>query len=276
MMMAILLTCYNRKEKTVNCIKKLLPQLEKLNCSYKFYICDDKSMDGSYEILKEMLPDHTIIQSNGNLYWSKGMYTVMEMAVADSCDFYLMVNDDVDFLDDALETMFSSYYKAEISCGITGSTISGVDGRLTYGGRINQNDSHPVRPQEPLQTCEYANWNCFLIDKEVVEKVGCIDGQYRHGFGDYDYSLRMRRNGIPIFVAANIIGYCEKNSNRGTFHDESLSRSQRFISLFSPKGLPFASYMRYHIRCEGKNNIIKYIYGYMSLIWYIIRGKEIK
>lgn len=275
MKLAVLLTCYNRKEKTLNCIKKLLPQLERLNLEYKIYICDDKSTDGSYEALKELIPGHVVFQSTGNFYWSRGMCEVMLKAMEDSCDYYLMVNDDVDFFDDALEVMFSSYHKAGKNCGIVGSTVSKMDGRLTYGGRKGQNDSEPISPKEPLQTCEYTNWNCFLIDKHVVEKVGCIDGKYQHGFGDYDYSLRMRKKNILIYVAKAIVGYCEKNSSKGTFYDDSLTRKQRIKCLFGPKGAPIYSYFRYHIKNEGIKKLPACIYGYGCYIVAILLRRQV-
>lgn len=275
MVLAVLLTCYNRKDTTVNCIKKLLPQLEKLDCNYKIYVCDDRSTDGSFEALKEMLPNQTIVQSTGNLYWNKGMRMVMNLATADACDYYLMVNDDVDFCEDALEIMFSGYRRAGRSCGVVGGTVSKRNGRMTYGGRNCQDDQEPIRPTKELQTCVYTNWNCFLIDKDVVEQVGYIDGKYQHGFGDYDYSLRMKKKDIPVYVACGIVGYCERNSSKGTFHDISLSRKQRFKSLFGPKGVPVYSYFRYHLKNEGIKRLPACIYGYGSYIVSIILKRAI-
>ncbi len=272
MKLAVLLTCYNRKEKTLNCIKKLIPQLECINMEYKIYICDDKSTDGSYESLRELLPEHIIFQSDGNLYWCKGMHAVMQKSKEDLCDYYLMINDDVDFCEDAMDIIFRSYQKAGEHCGIVGSTISRKDGRLTYGGRNNQNDEMPVVPQKVLQRCVYTNWNCFLIDRKVVNQVGCIDAKYQHGFGDYDYSLRMKKKGIPVYVADDVVGYCEKNSSIGTYQDTSLTRRQRFKSLVGPKGVPVYSYFRYHIKNEGIKKIPACIYGYgMYLIAILLK-----
>ena len=275
MRLAVLLTCYNRKEKTLNCIKNLLPQLEKMDLEYRIYICDDKSTDGSYESLKKLLPEHEIHQSSGDFYWSKGMYAVMCMAINDACDYYLMINDDVDFGDDALDIMFKSLYKAGGKCGIVGSTLSKKDGSLTYGGRNNLNSNKPIMPEKSLVKCIYANWNCFLIDKNVVNQVGSIDGKYQHGYGDYDYSLRMKKKGIPIYVANKIVGYCEKNSKVGTFRDINLRRRQRLKGLLSPKGIPLYSFFRYYIKNEGIKKIPACLYGYGTYIVSILLKRSI-
>lgn len=274
MKLAVLLTCYNRKEKTLNCINKLLPQLEQSDLEFKIYICDDKSADGTYECLKEMLPSHAVFQSSGNLFWCKGMHMVMRAATLDSCDYYLMVNDDVDFFEDALQTMLQSYHKTGFSCGIVGATKATETEKYTYGGRTK--DEKLVLPEEISRECVWANWNCFLIDKEIVQRVGIIDGKYQHAWGDYDYSYRMQRAGYKIYVANKCVGRCDLNSSYKSFKDQSVRKTVRLRKLFSPKGIPFYSYMRYHVRIWGWKGILRYLYGYMSLIGYILAGKEIR
>lgn len=274
MSLAVLLTCYNRKAKTLDCMSKLLPQLERSGMEYAIYICDDKSTDGTYESLKEMLPDQIVIQSTGNLFWCKGMHLVMKMAVEKSYDYYLMINDDVIFEDNVLETMFSSYYKAGGHCGIVGATKASASENYTYGGR-NKNEEF-IFPEKEIKECIWANWNCFLIDKEVVEKVGIIDGKYQHGWGDYDYSYRMCRAGYKIFVANKCIGRCDLNDFRGSFRDRTVKRIIRIKKLFAPKGVPFYSYMRYHIKIGGKTKIIVYLWWYLSMIAYIFLGRDLR
>lgn len=273
MTLAVLLTCYNRKMTTVNCIEKLLPQLEELDLNYRFFICDDRSEDGTYERLQDMLPGHVVIQSNGKLFWCKGMYTVMKMAVEDSYDYYLMINDDVVFFENALETMFSSYYKVGKSCGIVGATKAINSENYTYGGR--DKEEKIILPGEKGRECIWANWNCFLIDREIVENVGIIDGKYQHAWGDFDYSFRMHKKNYKIYVADKCVGRCDQNSTKGSYRDKTVKKTIRLKKLFAPKGAPFYSYMRYHIRTRGKCGILLYLYGYASMIGYICVGKEL-
>lgn len=273
MKLAILLTCYNRKENTLHCIRKLIDQLEGSSSDYQFYICDDASTDGTYEELKELLPQGIVVRSSGNLYWCKGMNMVMQMAVQDKYDFYLMINDDVDFYDDAINTMFETYHKVGKSCGVVGATQS-MDGKsYTYGGKDINNKL--ILPSDSLNECVWANWNCFLIDHHVVENVGIIDNKYQHAWGDYDYSYRMRERKYPIVVTVRSIGRCDLNAKDGTYMDNRVGRFRRLKKLLSPKGQPFYSYMRYHMRVYGKRGIIKYIYGYISIIAYIFMKRQL-
>lgn len=271
---AILLTCYNRKKSTIECLDNLLIQTGNRNeDSYEFYICDDASTDGTYEEICERFPVMHIIRSKGNLFWCKGMYQVMRLAVKEKSDFYLMVNDDVNFNRNMLDRMFAAYDEAGILCGIVGSTYSSKSGKTSYGGHVDNSRCTIIEPNGKIQPCDLVNWNCFLIPDKVVERIGLIDHKYEHGCGDYDYSIRMRKAGIPIYVANDYIGVCENNDITNTFRDITLPRKKRIKNLFSNKGLPMYSFFRYNIRKEGVYGFLKALYGYSSIIFYILLGK---
>ena len=57
--LAVLLTCHNRKEKTLACLKHLY-ESEK-DCSFELdmevYVTDDGSDDGTYEAIRDLHPD---------------------------------------------------------------------------------------------------------------------------------------------------------------------------------------------------------------------------
>ena len=93
--LAVLFTCYNRKDKTINCIQRLYSQT--LDIEFDIFICDDNSPDNTAEIIKYKYPRIYIQKSSGNLFWTKGMYEVMNWAVQYDYTHFLMINDDVDF-----------------------------------------------------------------------------------------------------------------------------------------------------------------------------------
>lgn len=93
--------------------------------------------------------------------------------------------------------------------------------------------------------------------------------------GDYDYDFRMKKNNIPIYVAVKYVGECEMNSNEGTYMDHTLGRKERLKKMFSPKGMPFYSYLRYNVKINGIWGALKSVYGYCSLIGYILLKRKI-
>ena len=271
---AIIMCTYNRKEKTEQCIKTINNAISKYDSlQYTFYICDDDSSDGTKEMLQSF-SDVIIIDSPGNLFWNKCMYLTLERAVVDQPDFFLMINDDVIFFDDMIETMFISYKTIDNTCGIVGTTLAVTTDEITYGGRTEENIL--IKPSNKLEECKWANWNCFLVDRDVIKRVGLLDKKYEHGYGDYDYSYRMSKKNIPIYVAEKPIGRCDNNTITGTYQDFSLNRIERLKKLFSPKGVPIYSFFKFHLKVYGWYNIIKYIYIYCSIVWYTFFGKQNK
>ena len=197
MKVAIIFCCYNRKEMTKRCLLQLTSQMEQLKeYSFEIYVCDDGSSDGTTEMIEAEFAQVYLMKSGGNLYWCKSMYIAMKKAVEDGYDLYLMVNDDVDFADDALKQMLVSYREAGESCAVVGAVQATQSDRCTYGGR--DENGKLVEPNGEITECDRANWNCFLVDSTVITKVGIIDGKYQHAWGDFDYSFRLKNAGIKI------------------------------------------------------------------------------
>ena len=131
--LAIMFTCFNRREKTVQCIKSLLKQ-ENIP-KFDLYVCDDASTDGTTKAIKEIYPNAIIIKGTGNLFWSKGMYEVMKVATKKNYQYYLMVNDDVIFMPQMWNLMFEPYMQGYKKNAVVGYTKSIISGKTTYGGR---------------------------------------------------------------------------------------------------------------------------------------------
>lgn len=275
MQVAVMVACYNRKEITKRCLDSLAAQISEItDKQIDVYAYDDCSTDGTYEMLLAEFPDVHVIKGKGGAYWCRSMYHLMKTTVNKNYDFYMMINDDVVFYADAIEKMFHAYHEAGASCGIVGAFRSAVSRKCTYGGC--DKDSNLMSPNGHIQQCIWANWNCFLIDADVVKKIGIIDGKYQHAWGDWDYSYRMINHGIPIYETADYIGECEKNSEKNTYEDSTLNRKTRIKKLFSPKGLPIASYLRYNIKVNGAGGFFRAIYVYCSIVGYILMGKEFR
>ena len=246
MRVAIMVACYNRKEITKRCLVGLIEQFQKHpDKKIDIYVYDDNSTDGTCEMIKETFPEIILVEGKGKTYWCKSMFALMKLALDVSYDFYLMINDDVNFYSNAIEIMFHSYYIAEEVCGIVGATKRAFSEKVAYGGRNQQGEL--LVPNGKIQESVWANWNCFLIDSSVVEQIGIIDGKYQHSWGDFDYSNRMIKAGIPIYETVQYIGECEQNSDKGSYKDPDVNRLVRLKKMFGPKGMPIYSYFRYNI-----------------------------
>ena len=251
-MIAVLLACFNRKEKTLRCLESLYKQAKE---QFDVYLCDDGSTDGTAESVSALYPKVHIYQGGG-LFWNRGMLAVMKEATRHRYNYYLMVNDDVDFFDTMLDTMTSFYLEnKDEQFAVVGSTCD-CDGNITYGGRLcltaPLSYGNVIEPNGAFQACDVANWNCFLLPQAVIDKVGLLDEIYEHGFGDYDYCYRLKQNDIPIYVAPNCVGQCETNNKVNPLNDINIPRKKRLEILFSNKGIPVKSWYVYTKRYGGR------------------------
>lgn len=267
MKLAIIMTCYNRKDYSVRCVDSLLqtcariPLLEPI-----FYVWDDGSTDGTSDALESIDAPIKIYRGKGGYYWSKSMNSAMGEAVRDGHDLYLMVNDDVCFYENAISILLASYKQSGGGCAIVGS--SRFNGSFSYGGRDCNYGG--IAPSGKLIRCVYADWNCFLVDSYVIDRIGIICGKYEHAWGDYDYSARMNRKRIPQYVAFDYVGECEDNHKIPAYLDSKLGVRSRLKNLFSPKGEPLYSFFRFHWVDKRIKGIIIALFSYIILIMRVI------
>lgn len=70
MKIAILLTCHDRKEKTLKCLHSLYSTYK----NYDTYLVDDGCTDGTPEAVMATFHNVHIIKGNGNLFEQRNVY----------------------------------------------------------------------------------------------------------------------------------------------------------------------------------------------------------
>lgn len=253
---AVLLTCHNRKDKTLACLGSLFEAKIPLGYKLDVFLTDDGSTDGTQNAVKERYPQVTVLKGSGNLFWAGGMRMAWKAAIqAKSYDAYLLINDDVvlhvDFLTNLIETEKYSLQKNGTKGIYSGVTIDEKTKKVTYGGhRIKTNHlimrSQMLSPEETPQECEITNANVLWISKQVVDKIGIFDNKFTHGIADYDYSLQAHNKNIPVYLAPNVCGICV-NDHGKNWRPANRPLKDRIAYLKSPKGLAYDEYL-YYIR----------------------------
>lgn len=133
---AALLTCHNRRDDTVDCLRALRDQVldgmqyenrkvegEKRKSaipadspsvtastfnfqlstfSIEVFLVDDGCTDGTAEAVLQIFPNATIHCSDGSLFWCRGMKKAWELAAKTDPDYYLWLNDDTHLLPGSL------------------------------------------------------------------------------------------------------------------------------------------------------------------------------
>ncbi|MGQ7945102.1 glycosyltransferase family 2 protein [Flavobacterium sp. WC2509] len=233
---AVLLTCHNRKEKTLQCIQALYEQEDQeVNYIIEVFLVDDASTDGTSEAIKFQFPKINVIRGNGNLYWNRGMHLAWETAAdIKDYDYYLWLNDDTFLFKNAIKMLLNDAHLSNKKSVICGSTISLETNTISYGGFSK--DSKMLIPNGELQEVFTINGNCVLIPKFVFKTIGILDKRFPHAIGDFEYGLRVRKNNLTSHISGDFIGSCEGSEKLPIWCSPSVSLYKRIQNLYSPLG----------------------------------------
>lgn len=256
MNIAVLLTCFNRKLKTKECLSSFINIIKKYpEYNFDIYLVDDHSTDGTAEMIKETFPSVNLISGNGSLFWAGGMRLAWKIALDSSqiYDGFLLINDDVCFIDTFWDIICETDKYVELHYGMRGIyTLSTADkdtGNISYGGhclrkKLFKHSYYQVYPSDQPQECELTNANILFVSSNVVKSIGILDTHYTHFLADFDYSLTAKQNGFPVFVSPGIGGYC-KNDHYEDPLSPDLFIKKRIKNLYGIKGLALNEYLYY-------------------------------
>lgn len=231
MRIAALLTCFNRKEKTKRCLSSLFSILP--NCDV--YLVDDGSTDKTVDMVHSLFPKVNVINGNGNLFWSRGMYTAWKEAVKGKYDYYLWLNDDIELYPYFFEELLECNRQKGGDCIITGLIEDFEKTTILYGG--SDENKTLIQANGSPQKVTHMNGNVVLVPESVVDKIGIMDPKLHHDLGDVDYGLTAIENGINVYTTRKPVaaGY---SNDFCRVRKWGVSLKQRLRKLNSPLGSP--------------------------------------
>lgn len=252
---ATLLTCYNRKLKTMACLDVLFHAFDTSSAEVEVVVfLTDDGTDGTAQIIKEQFFDRDIhlLQGTGDLYWTGGMRNSWKEAIKEGgFDGYLWLNDDAFVFPDLVSKLIS----ADLFCrdkyktgGIyVGSTCDHTHSKCTYGGlRLNNNFLNTgclLTPNDEYQNCDMSHGNITYVSADVVDKIGVFHDGYKHGYADFGYTFLAKKKNLPLFVLPGFLGVCDNDHDKFYAKFVKLNFRERVASLYSPLGLQFEGYL---------------------------------
>lgn len=247
MQIAVLLTCFNRKQKTISCLKSLYDAQKAYNnrtsetIELEVYLTDDGCTDGTIEAINASFSNSKIhiLQGTGNLFWAGGMRLAWKEALKShsTWDYYLLLNDDTIInaycFNELMNTeaySINNYNQEAIVSGITCSQEDPT--KITYGGDIipNKFSGRQIRlGRSPVpQMVDLTNANILLVPKAVIDMIGIFYEGYKHGRADNDYAMLARRKGIPVLITPGACGTCENDhGNPEEIRSKIINMSQK-------------------------------------------------
>jgi GT2 family glycosyltransferase len=240
---AVIMTCHNRRDTTLECLHQLKEQKDIESINLKVFLVDDGSTDGTGEAVRQNYPDVIVLEGDGNLYWCGGMRLAFGEALKGVYDFFLWLNDDVKLYNFALYKMLKTSFFLSKELGkdaiVVGSFCDRKTRKLAYGGRRIYKKWIPdkekmVQPTQKPQQCDIFHGNCVLIPKTVALVTGNLSDAYKHGAGDMDYSVRAKKRGFSSWICPGYIGTCSRNRLIEQWKNTGLSIKERIEALNHP------------------------------------------
>lgn len=267
---AVLITCHNRRNKTLNCLQSLYNCILTSECKFVVFLVDDGSTDGTADEVRLKFSEVNIIKGNGNLFWNKGMLMAWQVAYDyDDFDFYLWLNDDTFLEDLAINELLSAFSEVKDKSSLPGIIVGACKKSIefeefSYGGKT---DWGAVVPNGNIQECKYINGNIVLIQKEIFKKVGFLSPDYTHTLGDYDYGLRAIQAGYKCYSTKKYIAICEPNMGFPAWCNPKIPLKKRLKLLDSPRGLNIKEYNAFNRKFKGKKWVLFALKAYIRAIF---------
>jgi hypothetical protein len=236
---AILIPVHNNIHLTRQCIQQLEIMLKEINeqnsINYKIILIDDGSSDGTGQWARDAHPDVTLLEGNGNLWWSgginKGAHHAMENG---NTDFLLLWNNDIIPEKNYFKEM-NRIIEATDNNTIIGSKICSYhnpDKIWSVGGKfnpltgkfLNYGQEKEINHGQKLPEPDWLTGMGTLIPRKTVQTIGYWnEKKFPQYYGDADYTYRAKKKGFKLKVFPELIIYND-TQNSGMIHNGKLSK----------------------------------------------------
>lgn len=201
-MTSIIILTFNKIEYTKKCIESIRKYT--LKDSYEIIVVDNASTDESIKWLKKQ-EDIKLILNEKNLGFPRGCNQGIEIA---SGSEILLLNNDVIVTPKWLENMLISLY-SNSNIGAVGPRTNyafgqEIEAEYKYEKDINAFAKKFSENKKITRKLKLSGF-CFLIKKEVLDKIGLLDELFTLGnCEDDDLSLRIIKNGYELGLCENV------------------------------------------------------------------------
>ena len=247
---------HNRRAITLQCLESL-SRIDRTGMSLETVIVDDGSTDGTSDAILSRFPDTILLHGDGNLFYTKATNLGIAEAMRRGADYVLAINDDSVFEPDFLLRLLAC--AREHPRSVVGALLIRWDDRRQVcqfnptwstwrgGWQWPVQPTADEVPTTPVET-ELLPGNCVLYPRAVIEKVGLMDEKRFPGWGDAEYTPRMRRSGWRLLVEPRARLYMQPNRIRPLLRDMPVGDALRemFLNRLSHKNLCHAFLTCWH------------------------------
>jgi len=222
MKVGIAIPVHNRRATTLRALGSIA-RADRRGLDVKTFILDDGSRDGTGEAIARAFPDVRVLAGDGTLHYAGGTNRAITAALEWGADHVVAANDDSIFHEAFLQRLVHTATVNHKS--IVGALLLlwsqphrvfqvGLKWRTWYGGwQVPEQLTAFTVPPEPWPV-EVLVGNCLLLPAAAIRAHGLLDERrFPLGWGDVQYTVRLRRAGWQLLVDPRARVWCEPNTN---------------------------------------------------------------
>ena len=201
----IVISNYNGWQDTVRCLESLDKQTFR---DFEIILLDDASTNDSVQQLGQHLTANTVfLPQRENTGFAAVNNLGMRRALADGCDWVLLLNNDTVAAPDFVETLLRETPAGAVSCPkmlfmdppdeiwFAGGTLDRATGKVKHlGGHAKDGPAFAEKKQ-----VSFITFCCVLLPRQVIEQVGFLDETLFMYCEDVDYCIRLADAGVPLW-----------------------------------------------------------------------------
>lgn len=201
----IVISNYNGWQDTVQCLESLQKQTYR---DFEIILLDDASTNDSVQQLQKHLTENTVfLPQEANSGFAAVNNVGMRRALADGCDWVLLLNNDTVVAPDFLETLLRETPAGAVSCPkmlfldppdeiwFAGGELDRATGKVKHlGGHEKDGPAFAEKKQ-----VSFITFCCVLLPRQVIENVGFLDETLFMYCEDVDYCIRLADAGVPLW-----------------------------------------------------------------------------
>jgi GT2 family glycosyltransferase len=229
---------HNRREITLQCLRSLA-RIERDGLDIHVVMVDDGSTDGTSEAIQQEFPEVEIIHGDGNLWFTEGTNVGVRAALEHDPDFVLTMNDDqvfdsrfLKYLVETAEKYPRSIVGPLLLLWDTPHKLFQVSPRwetLSGGWRHWHHQTVWTVPEKPWEV-DIIVGNCLLVPVQTIRECGLMDTKRYPGYGDSEYTPRLRKKGWRLLIDPRSRVFCQPNTPPPRV--KKMSLKEKFNVLF--------------------------------------------
>lgn len=216
--LSVVILNYKTPDETICAIKSVIETCNDL--LVEIIVVDNNSNDNSTLLIKESIPNVSIIELDNNKGFAAGMN---EGIKASKGQYVLLLNSDTNVLSGAINTMLSSL-KEDVSIGICSPKLVDKEGnlsrsllivptvwRLFFSGVGKFRYKQWVKKiEKELLDVECVEGTALLLPRSVIDKVGMLDEGFFFYHEIVDWCMRIKKAGYRVVLnpRAEIMHLC--------------------------------------------------------------------